>query len=148
MVKKKILSSSLEDYLEAILNLSNANRVARSKDISESLGVSKASVTGALRLLKQRGLINYNPYDFITLTKTGHQRASEVASRHKIIKSFFEQVLGIESAVAHGAACRAEHSLGNEVITKLMDFSNFVTASTETGDDVAERFRKYCQKNQ
>jgi len=49
------LSSSLEDYLEAIYNLTVESNIARSKDIAESLGVSRASVTGALRVLKEKG---------------------------------------------------------------------------------------------
>ena len=65
------LSSSLEDYLEAIFNLLKESNIARSKDIAESLGVSRASVTGALRVLKEKGLANYKPYDYITLTETG-----------------------------------------------------------------------------
>lgn len=65
------LSASLEDYLEAIFNLAGESNVARSKDIAQSLGVSKASVTGALRVLKEKELANYKPYDFVTLTEVG-----------------------------------------------------------------------------
>jgi len=43
------LSASLEDYLEAIFNLAGESNIARSKDIAKLLGVSRASVTGALR---------------------------------------------------------------------------------------------------
>ena len=52
------LSASLEDYLEVIYNLSKQSRVARSKDIAEALGVSRASVTGALRTLTEKNLVN------------------------------------------------------------------------------------------
>ena len=50
------LSASLEDYLEAILNIAGESNTARSKDIAESLGVAKSSVTGALKGLAKKGL--------------------------------------------------------------------------------------------
>jgi DtxR family Mn-dependent transcriptional regulator len=65
------LSASLEDYLEAIYNLAEAKKVARSRDIAEALGVSRASVTGALRALKEKGLIEHEPYGYVTLTEAG-----------------------------------------------------------------------------
>ncbi len=48
----------MEDYLEAIFNLAGESSVARNKDIAELLGVSRSSVTGALRVLKEKGLAN------------------------------------------------------------------------------------------
>ena len=62
------LSASLEDYLEVIFHLEQSNRVARAKDIADQMNVQRASVTGALKALSGRGLINYSPYSFITLT--------------------------------------------------------------------------------
>ena len=90
--KNANLSASLEDYLEAIFNLSGQSKVARSKDIAKLLRVSKSSVTGALRVLKKKGLANYKPYDFVTLTKSGQAAAAEVVRKHNILKSFFVNV--------------------------------------------------------
>ena len=94
--KNNNLSASLEDYLEAIFNLADRSSMARSKDIAKLLGVSKSSVTGALRVLKQRGLANYKPYDSVTLTKAGQAAAAEIVRKHNILKYFFVNVLGIE----------------------------------------------------
>jgi len=145
--KNTNLSSSLEDYLEAIFNLSKESNIARSKDIAKSLGVSRASVTGALRVLKQKGLANYKPYDYVTLTETGQATAAEIAKKHKILKSFFTDVLGIESKTAQEAACKAEHALGPGIIAKLLCFIEFVSHSSKNGCDLASQFQKFC-KNQ
>ena len=60
MVKNRmVLSESLEDYLEIILALEKVNKVARVKDIAEKMGVLRGSVTGALKNLAEKGLINY-----------------------------------------------------------------------------------------
>ena len=77
--KKRNLSASLEDYLEAILNLSGDRKVARSRDIAEALEVSRSSVTGALRTLAEKQLVNYKPYGYITLTDQGRALAEKVA---------------------------------------------------------------------
>ena len=147
MTTRKVnLSSSLEDYLEAIFNLARESNIARSKDIAKSLGVSRASVTGALRVLKEKGLANYKPYDYVTLTKAGRQTAAEVAQKHKILKSFFVDVLGIGPNTAQEAACKAEHALGPEIIARLLCFIEFVGHSSKNGCDLAEQFQEFCER--
>jgi len=140
------LSASLEDYLEAILNLSAQSGHAHSKDIAEKLNVARPSVTGALRTLKKKGLANYEPYGSVTLTKAGRAAAQRVARKHEIIKSFFVDVLGVESEVAQRAACKAEHALGPEVISKLLNFSEFVGRQGRNGNNLIQRFRKFCNQ--
>ena len=143
--KKDSLSASLEDYLEAIFNLAGKSDVARSKDIAKSLGVSRASVTGALRTLKKKRLINYKPYDYVTLTKAGKVAAIKVARKHEILKSFFADVLGIDADTAQKAACKAEHALGPRVIAKLLRFIEFVGRQNKNGYDLASKFSRFCK---
>lgn len=145
--KNNNLSASLEDYLEAIFNLADKSSVARSKDIAKLLGVSKSSVTGALRVLKQRGLANYKPYDSVTLTKAGRVAATEIVQKHNILKSFFVNVLGVETDTAQRAACKAEHTLGPEIITRLLFFIEFVTKNSEKGYDLADKFKKFYKNS-
>ena len=143
--KKVKLSASLEDYLEAIFNLAGENNITRSKDIAKQLGVSRSSVTGALRTLKKKGLVNYKPYDYISLTESGQAAAAEIANRHEILKSFFTDVLSVRPGVAQKAACKAEHALGPEIIAKLLSFIEFVNDSSDHGRDVMDEFRKFCK---
>ena len=145
--KRQKLSSSLEDYLEAIFNLSSEKKVARSKDIAEVLGVSRASVTGALRTLAARGLVNYKPYGFATLTKSGTDAAARVVNRHNVIKSFFVDVLGVDNAVAQEAACKAEHALGPVIVERLLNFIEFVGSGNKEGFNLADEFRRFCERS-
>jgi DtxR family Mn-dependent transcriptional regulator len=117
------LSASQEDYLEAILNVADASGTARSTDIAGTLGVAKPSVTGALKLLAQRGLVNYKPYGCVTFTQKGVSQAGRVAQRHEIIKSFFVNILRVDAAIAQKAACKAEHLLGPVIISRMRDFT-------------------------
>ena len=75
------LSASMEDYLEAIYHIVSAKQAARAKDIAKRLEVNNSSVTGALRILSEKGYINYAPYDVITLTPKGHKHAEDVVRR-------------------------------------------------------------------
>jgi len=143
--KPQSLSASLEDYLEAIFNIAGESGVARSKDIANSLNVAKSSVTGALRLLAEKGLANYKPYDFITLTEDGKAAAVAVAKKHNILKSFFVNVLGIDTDNAQQAACKAEHALGSEIIARLLCFIEFVTQVNKDGYDLAGKFKEFCE---
>ena len=87
------LSDSLEDYMEAIFHIEVKKHAARAKDIAERLQVSNSSVTGALRLLSDKGLVNYAPYDIITLTPKGKEIAQNVVRRHKALLDFFVKIL-------------------------------------------------------
>jgi DtxR family Mn-dependent transcriptional regulator len=143
MTREQKLSASLEDYLEAIYNLSERSRVARSKDIAAQLAVSRASVTGALRLLREKGLIHYVPYDHATLTRTGRAAARDVVDRHNVLKSFFLEVLDLPAEVAQQAACRAEHALGHGVIDRFLAFVEFVGRRDRRGARLADEFRDF-----
>ncbi|MCI0499319.1 MAG: metal-dependent transcriptional regulator [Planctomycetales bacterium] len=145
MVSKtdEMLSASLEDYLEAIYNLSRERNVARSKDIAHLLDVTRASVTGALKTLSEKELIHYQPYGYVVLTEKGRHIAGRIAGRHEILKQFFEDVLGTEGPTAQEAACRAEHTLGTEITARLTAFIEFVTQARGDGQDIAHQFRRY-----
>lgn len=126
MVKNKKLSESMEDYLETIYNLIEKDRVARVKDIAEKMGVRKASVTGALHVLAEKGLVNYEPYKFVTLTDNGIQMAMSVVKRHEALCSFFIDILSIDRALAEENACKIEHSISGEVLERLVTFGEFL----------------------
>ncbi len=145
-VKNENLSSSLEDYLESIYNLAGDSNVTRSRDIADDLGVSRASVTGALRALKEKNLVNYQPYNYISLTESGKLTAAEIANKHEILKSFFIEILDVNKEIAQQAACKAEHALGPDIITKLLSFVEFVGKRNKDGHNMIEEFKIFCEK--
>ncbi len=114
--RREALSASLEDYLEAILLLERASRVARVSEIAGQLGVSRPSVTGALKNLGARRLVTHAPYGHVTLTQEGARIAVEVERRHLAIRDFLTWVLGIPDDRAETTACKMEHVLEPEVL--------------------------------
>jgi DtxR family Mn-dependent transcriptional regulator len=137
------LSASLEDYLESIYHLTVDRDVARSKDIADSMGVSRASVTGALRALSEKGLIHYKPYGYTTLTQKGRDVAGRIARRHDVLARFFNMVLGVHTDTAEAAACRAEHTLGPEITARLTAFIEFVSQRQGSGEAIQQQFQQY-----
>lgn len=138
------LSASLEDYLEAIFHITAQKQAARAKDISRRLKVSGSSVTGALRSLAKRGLINYAPYDIITLTTQGKSVAEDVTRRHEVLRDFFVKVLAVDGTDADQAACRMEHSIPKEILERFVQFAEFVEICPWGGHKWIAGFGYYC----
>ena len=109
------LSASLEDYLETILIVSQEKGAAKPKDIAVRMGVRAASVTGALKTLAKKKLVNYAPYEVVTLTAAGKRIAAAISKKHNALLRFFENVLDIPAEEADEFACKMEHSIPDHV---------------------------------
>ncbi|MFP4053820.1 MAG: metal-dependent transcriptional regulator [Phycisphaerae bacterium] len=121
----KKLTASQEDYLEAILLLVREGRVARVRDIAGHLGVGKPSVTAALKGLAKRKLVNYDPYQYITLTDAGREVAERIERRHNVLRDFLQNILGVDAETAEANACRMEHAVDQQVMQRLKAFAEF-----------------------
>jgi DtxR family Mn-dependent transcriptional regulator len=134
------LSASLEDYLQAIFRIQTAKRAARPTDIALALGVNNSSVTGALRTLSARGMVNYAPYDVITLTPEGKRIAVEIARRHDVLVRFFTRLLRADDAEADRTACRVEHVISADMLDRLLQFVEFVELCPRAGEEWVQGF--------
>ncbi|MGQ9454675.1 MAG: metal-dependent transcriptional regulator [Armatimonadota bacterium] len=116
------LTSSLEDYLEAIYHLQSNSQGARVKDIAQRMDVKMPSVTGALRTLVQIGLVRHDPYYRVELTETGVKCAEGIVERHTAIKKFLTDILGLGHEEAEAEACQLEHAIKSETLDRLVRF--------------------------
>ena len=148
MIKISDLSESVQNYLEAILELENANKVARAKDIADRLRVQRGSVSGALKALEEKGFINYQPYSFITLTKDGKRIAKEVAHRHAVLKDFLLNVLQIDAETADATACRMEHVIDKKTVERLVCFIEYVNTCPRAGKEWLASFINFCKTDE
>ena len=144
MKKSDELSESLEDYLEVILKLEQSQRVARAKDIAEKTKVQRGSVTSALKNLKEKKLINYEPYSFITLTPKGKKLAKEITHRHAVLRNFLLMILQLDEETAELTACRMEHAIDNQSLEKLLLLFDFIYKCPRVGKDWVEAFLDDC----
>jgi len=143
--KQRKLSASQEDYLEAVLALVATRQVARVRDIAKRLGVSMSSVSSALRLLAKRKLVNYDPYEAVTLTRQGTRLAEQIRQRHRTLCSFLTDVLCINRDVAEANACRMEHAVDDVVLARLDKLDEFLKRN-KAADRWCENFLAFCEK--
>lgn len=111
---------SAEDYLEAILMLTERNGVAHSVDIAEMKGYSKASVSIAMKKLRENGYISMDKDGALHLLAPGQKIAERIYSRHKILTSLFAK-LGVDATTAAEDACKVEHDLSDKTFRKLKE---------------------------
>lgn len=93
-----------DHYLEAILKIENSHGAARVTDIANELGLSKGSVSGALKKLRDQKFINYWPYHPVTLTRIGRRIAENVLWRNRILFRFMTDVLLMDKQSSYQAA--------------------------------------------
>lgn len=146
MSKHEELSASLEDYLEAIFHIIAEKQAVRGKDIAKRLNVNNSSVTGALRVLAEKGFINYAPYDVITLTPEGTRLAEDISRKHEALRDFFVKVLYIDESEAEDVACKMEHALSRIILDRLIRFMEFVESCPRSGENWVKEFRNHCEK--
>lgn len=89
------VNESIEDYLEQILIQQEKNGCARSVDIAISLGVTKASVSHATKLLRENDYIHMADDKCITLTDSGREIAERMYQRHRVLAQFLMR-LGVQ----------------------------------------------------
>jgi DtxR family transcriptional regulator, Mn-dependent transcriptional regulator len=143
MTLPQTLTTTMEDYLEAIAWLIEEKGVARVRDIAASLSVHKSTVTAALKSLAEKGLVNYSAYEAATLTADGGEIAQDVIRRHKIVREFFIEVLSIEHDIADANACRIEHVLDAEVLERLASFAEFVKNCPASREGCLKQFQVF-----
>ncbi len=145
MTESRALTESLEDYLEAIFNLTVEKGMARSRDIAERLKVTRSSVTGALRALAEKGFVNYAPYEVTTLTEKGERVGRGIARKHRVLRDFLVDVLAVEPEEAERAACGMEHAVSGGVIDRLVDFADFLRACPRAGSKWVRGMAYKCE---
>ena len=94
----------------------------RSVDVATKLGVSKASVSKAISLLKDQGLVDQPYYGDITLTEDGYAYGKAVYERHELLRTFLEKGLGIDAATAEEEACKMEHAISDDSFEKWRSY--------------------------
>jgi DtxR family Mn-dependent transcriptional regulator len=116
------LTKSREDYLEAICEICEEEKVARVKDIASNMAVSLASVNYALKALKSEGLIKHKRYGYIELTEKGNKIGQAIYRKHKLIRSFLINVLNVDENIADKDACGIEHVVSEETCNKMNSY--------------------------
>lgn len=116
------IKESGEMYLETILVLKNRNGSVRSIDVANELNYSKPSVSRAVGILKDSGLINIDSSGNIILTQKGEDTAQRILDRHNYISQYLVKALNVSEDIALDDACKIEHIISNESFEKIKEW--------------------------
>lgn len=125
------LTFTMENYLEAVYELRGEKNGSRVTDIAERMGVTKASANNAMSVLAEKGLIINEKYQEIHLTPEGMRLAQAISQKHKLLRSFFIKVLGVDPETADSDACAIEHVISNATVLAIREYIEAQNISEE-----------------
>lgn len=134
------LTNSQEEYLKVIYILKNTKKDIRVTDIAKKLDKSKASVNNAINLLKNDGLIDYEPYGQIKLTEEGETEAIKIIEAYDIVKLFLTDILNANKENVDEEAKKIKTILSDDTLNKLAKYTHKTLGlySLECGYDIAK----------
>ncbi len=116
------LTSKEQDYLETIYRLAQNSDSVGVSDIARERGVTLPTVVSAISRLKDNGLITQEHYGKIFLKPDGEKLAHEIYRTHKTLRAFLAEVLKLSADKSESEACRLEHAVSKETISRLVAF--------------------------
>ena len=131
-------SKSRQDYLKAILSLELNGMKISTSSISEKLNTKPASVTGMFKVLSDLGLIEYQPYQGASLTKSGRAEAISLMRKHRLWETFMVENLGFGWDEVHEVAEQLEHVESMALIDKLDAYMGFPSFDPH-GDPIPDK---------
>ncbi len=118
----KILESS-EMYLETILMLREQNGKVKSIDVANELNYTKASVSVAMKQLRENEYVRFEGDNSITLLPKGEEIAKAVFEKHQVLTKALIK-LGVDPVIASKDACKMEHVVSEETLIAIKKFND------------------------
>ena len=112
------IQESGEMYLKTIYVLSKKSSQVRAIDVGEYMGFSKPSVSRALGLLKEDGLLIKDENGFLKLTEAGTAIAERIYARHEVLSRLLIDI-GVDEKTAMDDACRVEHYISDTTFNAI-----------------------------
>lgn len=116
------MHESGEDYIETIYLLKKKKGVVRSIDVATELGFSRPSVSRAVGILKENGLIVMEDDGSLNLTDEGTKVAKAVYAKHTNLTKFLMMTAGVNETIAENDACRIEHIISPETFKGIKKY--------------------------
>jgi len=115
------VSSTTEEYLEAIYTLQERNGSAKTTELAKWLKVALGTVTNTVESMEKQSLIVHEPYKGVKLTAKGRKIALDVVRRHRLSERLLTDILRLEWSKAHDIACKLEHAIAGEDVIKPLE---------------------------
>lgn len=114
-------TTSIQDYLKTIFDLTRDGETASTTALATRLGIAPASVTGMVQKLAaaEPPLVYYRKHQGAKLTAEGEQAALRVIRHHRLLETYLVTMLGYSWDNVHEEACRLEHVISEEFEAKI-----------------------------
>src|SRR5687768_13212457 len=116
-------SHTVENYLKAIYQaqttLPGADALVPMGQLASALGVVPGTATTMVKALAESGLVRYEPYSGVRLTKAGEKLAALVLRRHRLVELFLVKVMGMSWTEVHDEAELLEHAVSDRLIDRI-----------------------------
>ncbi|MFT3844448.1 MAG: metal-dependent transcriptional regulator [Lacibacter sp.] len=130
-------SASEENYIKTIWRLQQSDSNVTTNELSAELQTKPASVTDMLKRLKEKKILNYEPYYGVKLNSDGRKIALNIVRRHRLWEYFLAEKLGFDWDAVHDIAEELEHVSSPELIERLDQFLGF-PKSDPHGDPIPD----------
>lgn len=114
-----------ENYLKSIYHLSQNAISVSTNQLAGLLNTKASSVTDMLKKLAEKSLINYTPYQGVSLTASGEKIAVNIIRKHRLWEYFLVEKLQFKWDEVHEMAEELEHISSNELIDRLDKFMDY-----------------------
>src|SRR4051812_9542651 len=117
-------SSTVENYLKTIYLGSTGvpgsePRLLPMGQLAAAVGVTPGTATTMVKTLAESGLVHYEPYAGVTLTRAGRRLAALVLRRHRLVELFLVRVMGLRWDEVHDDAELLEHVVSDRLIDRM-----------------------------
>ena len=115
-------SVTVENYLKAIYQLSDASGGAPTGELARRLKITPGSVTLMLQRLAEAGLVKYAAHQGVRLTKKGEKAAIRVVRNHRLLELYLAHALGLPWDEVHEEAENLEHAVSDRLVARIDDY--------------------------
>ena len=114
-------SESVQNFLKSIYMLQQGSDRVSTNAMAEVLSISAPSVTDMAQRLEEAGLVDYQKYRGVTLTKSGEEEALKILRRHRLVELYLVEELGYALHEVHDEADNLEHAVSDRFIEAIAE---------------------------
>ena len=145
-----MISKALEEYVKNMYILKKQNGNIRVTDIANKMNCTKPSVNKAINNLKDNGIVNYESYGTIELTKEGEELAKKILETYDIVYLFLKEVLNLSQEEAEQEAEKIKMVINDNTVNELAKYvhKELGLNNLDCGYDInRERCRECARRN-
>ena len=109
-----------ENYLKALFHLADAQEQVSVKQLAQVLDIKMPTVTSMMKKLAEKGLVHYESYKPLKLTRQGKKEAALVVRKHRLTEMYLVEKMGFGWEEVHEIAEQVEH-INSAIFFERMD---------------------------